>query len=69
MVTRSGVNWPGKDTGYVRRESELSVREIELGGPWLDPVLPPACQISLPLALRMRVRVVAARTPWFNPPA
>jgi hypothetical protein len=59
--------WTGKDTDYIHREPELSVTETEVGGPWLDVVLPPGCQVSLTLALRMRVRTVAMRTPWLDP--
>ena len=61
--------WTGSETDYIHREPELSVAQTEVGGPWLDVVLPPGGQISLTLSLRMRVRTVAMRTPWSGPAA
>ena len=61
--------WPGSETDYIYREPELSQARTEVGGPWLDVVLPPGAQISLTLSLRMRVRTVAMRTPWSGPAA
>jgi hypothetical protein len=59
--------WTGSHTEYIAREPEMSVRETEIGGSWLDVVLPPGCQISLTLALATRVRAPAMRSPWFDP--
>jgi len=61
--------WAGSHTDYLARAPELSVRETEVGGPWLDVVLPPGGQVSLTLALATRVRVPAMRSPWFDPTA
>jgi hypothetical protein len=59
--------WTGSETDYIFTDPELSVRETKVGGPWLDVLLPPGCQISLTLVLSMRVRTPAMRTPWFDP--
>jgi hypothetical protein len=65
----AGPGWTGSEADYAHREPELSVTQTEVGGPWLDIVLPPGCQISLTVSLRMRVRAVAMRTPWSGPAA
>lgn len=59
--------WTGGETDYIARDLEISAAETEPGGPWLDVVLPPGCQVTLTMSLRMRVRAAALRTPWFDP--
>ena len=59
--------WTGSRTDYIFHEPELSVHEMEVKGPWLEVALPPGCQISLTLALSMRVRIPSMRTPWSDP--
>jgi hypothetical protein len=63
----AGPGWTGSHIEYIAREPDRSVRETEVGGPWLDVVLPPGGQISLTLAFATRVRAPAMRTPWFDP--
>ena len=65
----AAADWPGSETEYIHHEPEVSVRQAEVGGPWLDVTLPPGCQITLTLALAMRVRRPALRTPWLDPTA
>jgi hypothetical protein len=63
----AGPGWTGSESDYIAREPELSVAEPETSGPWLDVVLPPGCQVTLTMSLRIRVRTPAMRTPWFDP--
>lgn len=59
--------WTGSHGDYVPGAQERSAHRAKVDGPWLDVILPPGCEISLTLALAMRVRTPALRTPWFDP--
>jgi hypothetical protein len=66
----AAAGWTGSHADYIARDPELSAHQTEVGGPWLDVVLPPGCEISLTLALSLRVRTPALlHTPWSDPAA
>jgi hypothetical protein len=61
--------WTGGEAEYIARDLEFSETATRPCGPWLDVILPPGCQITLTMSLRMRARGAAMRTPWFDPAA
>jgi hypothetical protein len=62
------ANWAGHDTEYIAHPVQLGTAGIDVGGPWLDVTLAPGTQITLTLALDVRVRPPSYRTPWSPEP-
>ena len=67
--TVTGSNWAGHDTEYLAHPVVLDTATLDVAGPWLDVTLPPGAQVTLTLAIKIRVRPPSYRTPWSPPSA
>jgi hypothetical protein len=64
VFSTAAGGWAGDHTEYIAHEVTAGTRQVAVGGPWLDVVLPPGTEVTLTLRLRLRTRRPSARTPW-----